>query len=312
VTTTRHGPRGEVALCICTRNRPGELRRALASVAASSVQPARIVVSDDSDDDVRAQTAEVCREFARVTHVTGPRRGLSANRNNCLTRVPADVDLVLFVDDDVVVPREFVGAAMEAFLRAPERTVVTGFEYRDGVRVLPHNPSFWGHQEKPPTGEGDLHAICINATAFPRSLFDLIRFDELLRYGSDEIDICVRAENAGFRVLFDPALFVYHERSPVNRDEYVEFQDASRLYATYKRYRWVEGRPVKATLYALLAPAHVVASAAVRRRRLRDVFVALRAVAKARRYAQVYRRSRAADGKPGRRDRSEQDVVSAA
>jgi GT2 family glycosyltransferase len=302
----------EVALCICTRNRPVELRRALRSVVASSVQPAHIVVSDDSDHELRAKTADVCRELARVAYVTGPRRGLAANRNNCLSRVPADVDVVLFIDDDVVVPREFIGSAGQAFRHAPDCTVVTGFEYRDGFRVVPHNISFWGHQEKRPSSAEDLHAICINATAFPRSLFDSVRFDELLRYGSDEIDICARAEKAGFRVLFDPALFVYHERSPVNRREYVEFQDASRLYATYKRYRWVEGRRAKATLYAVVAPAHLLASVAVRRRRPGDVFLAMRAIATARRYAHIYRRLTASETNATQCDRSERNAVSAA
>ena len=312
MTRSPRDARVKVVLCICTRNRPAELRRALSSVAASSEQPALVIVSDDSDHELQPETADVSREFPSVTYVTGPRRGLSANRNNCLTRVPSGTDLVLFIDDDVVVPREFIGTAVKAFLDAPEHTIITGFEYRDGFRVLPHNSSFWGHQEKPPSGAEDLHAVCINATAFPRSLFDLVRFDELLRYGSDEIDFCVRAENAGFRVLFDPALFVYHERSPVNRREYVEFQDASRLYATYKRYRWVERRPVKAALYAMLAPAHVLTSVAMRRRRPGDVLLAFRAIAKARRYAQTYRRSSAVGRKAGGPDRSGRNAVSAA
>ena len=302
----------DVVLCICTRNRPAELRRALTSVGTSSAQPARILVSDDSDDDLRQETAVVCNGFPRVTYLAGPRRGLSANRNNCLAHVPSETDVVFFIDDDVVLPREFLATAVQTLRRAPARTIVTGFEYRDGVRVAPHNCSFWGHQEKPPSDAGDLHALCINATAFPRSLFESVRFDELLRYGSDEIDLCVRAESAGFRVLFDPGLFVHHERSPVNRREYVAFQDASRLYATYKRYRWVEGRRGKATLYAILAPAHLVASVALRRRRPRDVFRAVRAVATAWRYAETYRRSTAAERDARRRDRSERDAVPAA
>ena len=304
--------RVEVVLCICTRNRPAELRRALASVATSSEQPALVVVSDDSDHELQPETADVCRPFPRVTYVTGPRQGLSANRNNCLTRVPSETDVVLFIDDDVVVSREFIAAAAEAFLHAPEHTIVTGFEYRDGFRVLPHNCSFWGHQEKPPSSAEELHAICINATMFPRSLFDSVRFDELLRYGSDEIDLCARAENAGFSVAFDPTLFVHHDRSPVNRTEYVEFQDASRLYATYKRYRWVEGRPGKATLYAVVGPAHLLASVAVRRRRPGEVLRAVRAIATARRYARTYRRSAASETDAARRRRRERNAVSAA
>jgi hypothetical protein len=98
----------------------------------------------------------------------------------------------------------------------------------------------------------------------------------------------------------------------VNRREYVAFQDASRLYATYKRYRWVEGHPGKAALYAILAPAHLVASVAVRRRRPDDVLRAVRAVATAWRYAEMYRRSTAAERNARRRDRRERNAVPAA
>jgi GT2 family glycosyltransferase len=280
-----------VALCVCTRNRPTELRRALTSVALSSMRPDQILVSDDSDDHLQHEAALVCNDLPGVTYLSGPRRGLSANRNNCLAHLSPNIEIVLFIDDDVVVPPEFLSRAVETFRRAPERSVVTGFEYRDGFRVTPHNCSFWGHQEKEPQGAGDVHAICINAAAFPRVLFDSVRFDELLWYGSDEIDLCARAEQAGFRVVFDPALFVYHGRSPVNRTEYVAFQDSSRLYTTYKRYRWIEKRRGKAALYAILAPAHLLASVALKRRRLQDVALAARAIATARRYARTYRRS---------------------
>jgi GT2 family glycosyltransferase len=280
-----------IALCVCTRNRPTELRRALTSVATSCMRPAQTVVSDDSDDDLQRETAAVCEEFPFVSYTTGPRRGLSANRNNSLALVSPEVEIVLFIDDDVVLPPEFLSSITDTLRRTPERTIVTGFEYRDGYRVTPHNCSFWGHQEKEPRDTGDVHAICINATAFPRALFDSVRFDEQLRYGSDEIDLCARAERAGFRVLFDPALFVYHHRSPVNRQEYIRLQDASRLYATYKRYRWIERNRQKALMYAVLAPLHLLGSVAVRRRRIRDLPLALAVIATAARYARTHRLS---------------------
>jgi GT2 family glycosyltransferase len=301
-----------VALCVCTRNRPTELQRALTSVTTSSMRPAQTLVSDDSDDDLQPKILAVCEEFPFVTYAMGPRRGLSANRNNCLACVSRDIETVLFIDDDVVLPREFLTSITDTLRRAPERTIVTGYEYRDGYRVIPHNCSFWGHQEREPQDPGDVHAICINATAFPRALFDFVRFDEQLRYGSDEIDLCARAEQVGFRVLFDPALFVYHQRSPVNRTEYIHFRDASRIYTTYKRYRWIEKRRGKAALYALVAPAHLLASVAMHRRRTSDLRLALHAIRTARNYVQAYRSSTSSSRNERQRDRSEPPITSAA
>jgi GT2 family glycosyltransferase len=303
----------KIALCICTRNRPQELRRALISIRGSSLQPSEILVSDDSDRE--HETAAVCVDFPGVSYLQGPRRGLSSNRNNCLAHLPPEVDTVMFMDDDVVLPPRFLATLAQRIRDAPPNAIVTGFEYRDGFKVTPHNCSFWGHQEKPPASEADVHAICINATAFPRSLFDSLRFDDLLRYGSEEIDICARAEQAGFRVVFDPTLFVHHRRSPVNRDEYSHFQDASRLYTTYKRYRWIEGKRGKTLMYSVLAPLHLLVSVATKRRSVKDLRLALTAIATAVRYARTNRLSRFADlpeGPGPRASAGEPDAVAGA
>jgi glycosyltransferase involved in cell wall biosynthesis len=282
----------KVAVCICTRNRPQELRRALASIAGSSFLPRQVLVSDDSDPELAGETAAVCRAFPDVTYISGPRRGLSANRNNCLSHLSDDVDAVVFIDDDVVLPPSFLPIASERIRRAQPNAIVTGFEYRDGFEVTPHNCSFWGHQEKRPESNSDVHAICINATIFPRSLFESLSFDELLRYGSEEADICARAERAGFLVTFAPDLFAYHWRSQINREEYAQFQDASRLYATFKRYAWIEGNSGKALTYSVLAPLHLLASVTAKRRSRREIRAALAAIGTAARYARSYQRSR--------------------
>jgi GT2 family glycosyltransferase len=281
--------RPSIAVCICTRNRPRELRRALASIASSSPQPRQVLVSDDSDRRRAHETAAVCAEFPHVSYVRGQCRGLSSNRNNCLAHLAPDVATVMFIDDDVVVPSGVFQILARRIRNVPRNTIITGFEYRDGFKVVPHNCSFLGHQEKPPATDGDVHAICINATAFPRSLFETLHFDDLLQYGSEEIDLCARAEQAGFQVEFDPELFVHHRRSPVNRDEYRHFQDASRLYTTYKRYRWIEEKRAKAVLYLIVAPPHLVLSVSIRKRRAEDVRLALRAIATARKYVRAYR-----------------------
>src|SRR5262249_53104814 len=148
----------------------------------------------------------------------------------------------------------------EALARAETPTVFTGREYKDGTEVRPHNLSFWGHLEVEPRAAGDLHAICINATVFPRSLFELVRFDDALWYGSEEADIAAQAEAVGYRIAFLPELVVDHHPSATNRAEYSAEVEVSRLYATYKRYRWIERNRLKAAAYAFLAPAHHVAS----------------------------------------------------
>jgi len=249
-----------VALCVCTRNRSEDLALALEAVSQSSFAPAQIIVSDDSDEAQAAQTQQLCASMASVTYVRGPRRGLSANRNCCLQNLDADIEAVAYIDDDVIIRPEFLEEAAKALSQSPPKTIVTGRENRDGVILTPHNCSFWGYQEVPPSDENDYHTIAINTTLFPRQLFQQARFDEALRYGSEEADMCAQAEAIEYRIRFCPEMINDHYPSPVNRNEYARFTEASRLYSTYKRYRWLERNILKSNKFAVLAPPYLLAS----------------------------------------------------
>jgi GT2 family glycosyltransferase len=283
--------RRPVAICICTRNRPQELARALASVDELATRPAQLLVADDSDREMTPAVRDVWARHPDATYVSGPRRGLAANRNACLDLLDPMVEAVSFVDDDVVLPSDFVNVAFAALRSSPEFTIVTGHEYQYGHDVRPHNLSFWGHLEEKPREEAPVTQICINATLFPRALFDLVRFDEFLRYGSEEADIAAQAQRAGYRIISVEEFVVEHRPSAVGRAEYRRFVEASRLYATYKRYRWLESSPTKAAAYAILAPLQLI-GALIHRRQFELVPDAVRAAWIARQGVAAYRRAR--------------------
>ncbi|MFW6772737.1 glycosyltransferase family 2 protein [Nocardioides sp. CPCC 205120] len=242
-----------LSLCICTMNRPDELATALASVRSGTVQPDELIVSDDGD----GSAAEVAARF-EATYQRGPRRGLGPNRNACIASATGQA--VAFIDDDVVVSTEFVERAVAA---ARPDVVVTGWELNFGVgegrKVTPHNPDFLGFQRLDPAGE--YRGIVVNATVFPSRLFDTARFDEQIRYGYEEIDIARQAVRLGFPIVFDDDLWVEHHPSSVNRGSYNDVLAASRIYITHRAYRYYEGRPAKAALFAVTAGAHHLAHA---------------------------------------------------
>ncbi|BDI33118.1 hypothetical protein CCAX7_51690 [Capsulimonas corticalis] len=248
----------KIAVCICTRNRPDDLRKALKSISASLTRPAQIIVSDDSDDNQAASTQSVCNEFAGVTYLRGPRRGLASNRNCCLDSLQGDIEAVTFIDDDAAYTPEFLGAAAAILSKSPTKTIVTGRERKNGQEISPGNVSFWGHQSVPILGSEDCRAIVINATLFPRALFSQARFDEALRYGYEEADIAAQAQAHGYRFEFAPDLFNDHFPSDINRAEYSRVIEASRLYSAYKRYRWLQKKPGKAAAFSVLAPLHLM------------------------------------------------------
>jgi glycosyltransferase involved in cell wall biosynthesis len=275
-----------IALCICTMNRPEDLRRCLDSVFQSTKIPDEIIISDDSPDGRPNQL--VVSRFPGIIYQEGPHRGLGPNRNACIKR--AKSSHIIFIDDDVRVPPEFFKTAQRLIASADSKTIITGYEMNYGgggrwkgevLKVIPKNPDFWGFQQVPVSK--DYGAIVINSTIFPSSLFEEACFDENLRYGSEEIDMAQHAIALGYRIVYEDCLFVEHHPSLLNRDKYKQFIHASRLYATAKAYWQYEQSPLKTMTFILLAPLQLAGSA-VRRGNISDLWSAFRSTFLAGRY----------------------------
>jgi glycosyltransferase involved in cell wall biosynthesis len=237
-----------LSLCICTMNRPDELRACLLSVRSGTEQPAELIVSDDGTD---PQTVTVAAEFG-ATYLEGPHRGLGPNRNACIRA--AGSSHLAFIDDDVIVSEQFVAQCH----RLSGDDVVTGYEmnFLTGAarKVTASNANFLGYQELE-IGRRDAHrAIVINATVFPRKVFEHASFDESIKYGSEEIDMARQVVALGYRISYDDRLWVEHHPSALNRAGYEEVQLASLLYVTLRAYWRYERSIVKSLGYLLYAP----------------------------------------------------------
>ncbi len=244
------------SVCICTRNRPEDLAVALRSVAASEHPAWQTVVSDDSTDDRTAKL--IAQEYPGVTFVEGPRRGLCANRNVAAAAITGTH--AVFIDDDAALSNTYLTEIVNAYDAVPpdrrDQTIVTGLERLRGELVYPSDVSFLGFQSRRYERTSPLRTFVINAAALPVGLFEQQGFDENLVYGSDEVDFALRSVARGFHIVLAPRAVNDHYSSMINRDEYRPFYAASRFYVTFKRYWYVERKPLRAMLYALVGPLH--------------------------------------------------------
>ena len=248
----------EISVCVCTRNRPQDVRRAVRSVIDSETPAHQIVVADDSTDGFTRDL--IADEFPGITYVPGPRQGLGANRNAALFHVRGSH--LLFLDDDAALSASFLGNAAAFLSVAPAATIVTGTELNGGQEIAPHKPTFLGHQSVGYAAGDAYETVVINATVFPRRLFSRLRFDPSLVYGYDEVDIAARAVLLhGYTIVFRPQLCNAHYPSAVNRALYMSYVDASRIYVTFKRYYWLEHKRGKAVFFLLLAWGHFLVHA---------------------------------------------------
>ena len=275
-----------ISLCICTMNRPEELNNCLHSVFEGVDLPEEIIVSDDSINP--SFTEAIVANYPKVDYQRGPQTGLGANRNACIQR--AKGNYLIFIDDDVVVSADFFHVARQLINTCQPQTLITGYELNHGGggrwrgeirKVVPHNTDFWGLQRVSVTQ--DYCAIVINATIFPRSLFNQALFDENLRYGCDEIDIAQHSKSLGYQIVYQDNLYVEHHPSPINRDQYQPFIHASRLYTTTKAYWLYERSWLKTIAYIFLAPLQLMGSA-IKQKDFLGVWGAIQATILASRY----------------------------
>ncbi len=242
-----------LAICVCTMDRADVLRRCLESISNGSRQPDAIFVSDDSADG--AEVAAICREFANVTYIEGPRSGLCANRNQVIRQ--AATSHVSLLDDDAVLSEGFVEEAKRLLATCADNVIITGIVNEDDAQIIPFNPSFLGHFRKPPNGQ--LETINLNCNVFPRRAFDIAAFDESIGFGYEDMDLCSHLVFLGFRIRFESRLQNTHmppKRTSSGLKARFVRTERARFYTSVKRYMLWNKSYFVLLAYLVIAPIH--------------------------------------------------------
>lgn len=215
-----------VSVVIPTIGRVALLRSCLGSLAACRPRADEVLVVDQSGDPtVGSLVAEHAESGARLVPCAG--RGVSLGRNLGLSQ--ARHEIVFVTDDDCRVATDWIETGWR-LMRSDPAKILTG-------RVLPvGDPRAVPSTIESPlprdyTGEARGGLLFPNNMVLNRSLALADGgFDE--RFGPDEAaednDFCYRWLRSGRRLLYEPALTVWHDdwRSP---------GELERLYARYAR-----------------------------------------------------------------------------
>ncbi|MGH9520247.1 MAG: glycosyltransferase family 2 protein, partial [Terriglobales bacterium] len=119
------GPSGTLAtvsvtVCVCTLNRPQQLRQCLQGLVRMAPAADEILVVDNSAGD--PVTERLAREHG-ARYVVEPRLGLSRARNSAVAESTSDV--VAFLDDDAVPDEKWLESLLQPFA-SPQVSTVTG------------------------------------------------------------------------------------------------------------------------------------------------------------------------------------------
>lgn len=201
------------------------LRRAVAAVLAQTRQPARIVISDDgSADDSLASIADLVAASSPAIEIIQRAKplGLAANWNFCARSGQTPYVAVLHQDDEWLPSfLETLVAELDADPRAQAAVCNTQVRYDAAASsTMVRASDEWRRRTQAGPATADEYALLLRSMrVYPcswvarRSLFDVEKFDESMRWACDwDFWLRVFAE-PGRVVISTDALAVYHRHA---------------------------------------------------------------------------------------------------
>jgi len=199
----------KVSVVVASYNGAATLRTCLESLTRLNYPDYEVILIDDGSTD---RTQEIVADFPAVKNVRQPNRGLSAARNAGIAAAAGEV--VAFTDSDCRADEDWLFYLVGDLLRSdfvaigghnflpPEDSPVAA-----AVLVSPGGPAHVMLSDR----EAE-HIPGCNMAFYKWALEALAGFDPVFRKAGDDVDVCWRLREAGWKIGFSPAGFVWHYR----------------------------------------------------------------------------------------------------
>lgn len=234
------GDARDATVAVCTRERPADLRRALAALERLDPRPLEILVIDNAPRS--SDTRDLVAGFTGVRYVCEPRRGLDCARNRALREARGDI--VAFTDDDAAPEPAWLAALVRAF-DDPRVWCATGLtlplELETDAQEWFERYSSFSRGFRRRVFEGASHdglsvgSIGAGANMAVRRdvLTALGGFDEALDAGTPthsggDHELFGRILAAGYNIVYEPTAVGWHR----HRRTWPELRDTLRGYGT--------------------------------------------------------------------------------
>jgi GT2 family glycosyltransferase len=200
----------KVSVVVASYNGDRTLKACLESLLRLNYPDFEVLLIDDGSTDTTRQIAFMHPQVRYIRHDTNC--GLSAARNTGISAATGEI--IAFTDSDCradedwlhylvgeLLNSEFAGMGGPNLL-PPEDSAVAAV-----VMVSPGGPAHVMLTDRQAE-----HIPGCNMAFFKSALVEIGGFDPIFRQAGDDVDICWRLQQVGYRIGFSPAAFVWHYR----------------------------------------------------------------------------------------------------
>ena len=199
----------KVSVVVATFNGQRTLKACLESLVRLNYPDYEVILVDDGSTD---STPEIAKLFPSVRYLRQANQGLSVARNSGIAAATGEI--IAFTDDDCRADDDWLYYLVSDLLRSdfvaigghnflpPEDSPVAA-----AVAVSPGGPA---HVML--TDSEAEHIPGCNMAFYKWALQEIQGFDPIFRKAGDDVDVCWRLQDRGYRIGFSPAGFVWHYR----------------------------------------------------------------------------------------------------
>jgi GT2 family glycosyltransferase len=123
-----------LSLIICTYKRCESIKQLIKSISECATIPDSVIIVDGSPDDITRDYFISLKSInfkIEYYKVEPEDRGLTKQRNFGISRLPVDSEIVAFLDDDIVVEKDYFEKILETYLIYPDAIGVGGIDLKE-------------------------------------------------------------------------------------------------------------------------------------------------------------------------------------
>jgi glycosyltransferase involved in cell wall biosynthesis len=198
-----------VSVVVATYNGARTLEACLQSLVELDYPDFEVIIVDDGSTD---RTPQMVREYPSARYIPCQHRGLSVARNVGIGAATGEV--VAFTDSDCIADKDWLSYLVQtlesgdyAAVGGPNVSPPAHDRVQACVAAAPGSPS---HVLLTDTVAE--HIPGCNMAFYKWALETIDGFDPLFRKAGDDVDVCWRLQQGGFRIGFSPSAIVWHHR----------------------------------------------------------------------------------------------------